>query len=149
MIAVAKAGARPYGVAMKKVLIDTMATIVFFTVLAGLSELLIAGLTLEQVLLTRLITIPVMIITGRPYGLYRDWVVAFGQSFRMPDFVLDILAFLSFQVPVYVTTLLIAGANWNEVATAVGSALLLMALISRPFGLFLEFARRLANVPAR
>ena len=48
---------------MVKTVVDTLATILFFTLLAGFSELVIAGLSLEQVLITRLITVPVMIAT--------------------------------------------------------------------------------------
>ena len=58
---------------MKSYFIDTAATITFFTVVAALSELLIAGMGPTQVLIARLIMIPVMMVTARPYGLWRDW----------------------------------------------------------------------------
>nr|WP_321442622.1 L-alanine exporter AlaE [uncultured Cohaesibacter sp.] len=132
---------------MKSLLVDTSVTILFFTAVASFSELVIAGMALETVLLTRLIMMPVMILTGRPYGVYRDW-----WMMRVPNgstsvkTMVDIVAFLSFQVPVYVATLLFAGARWSEIVTAVSSALILMVLVSRPFGLVLDFARRKAGV---
>ncbi|WP_319533250.1 L-alanine exporter AlaE [uncultured Cohaesibacter sp.] len=134
---------------MKKTLVDTIATILFFTLLAGFVEIFIVGLTLQQVLITRLIMIPVMVVTGRPYGLYRDWCFdrakPKGEVLR---FLIDGLAFITFQVPVYVATLFIAGADWQAVITAVGSSILLMLLVSRPFGLFLDVARRWSGVTA-
>jgi hypothetical protein len=57
---------------MKSYFVDTAATIIFFTVVAGLSELLIAGMGPTQFLIARLIMIPVMMVTARPYGLWRD-----------------------------------------------------------------------------
>ena len=57
---------------MRSYFIDTAATITFFTVVAALSELLIAGMGPTQVLIARLIMIPVMMVTARPYGLWRD-----------------------------------------------------------------------------
>ncbi|SNY90366.1 L-alanine exporter [Cohaesibacter sp. ES.047] len=134
---------------MKTTITDTLATILFFTVLAGFVELYIAQLSLEQMLITRLIMVPVMVATGRPYGLYRDWcfrkVLPGSEPMRM---LIDGLAFISFQVPVYAATLFIAGASIEEALTAIGSAILLMLLVSRPFGLFLELVRRLAGVSA-
>lgn len=134
---------------MKRLLVDTSVTIVFFTVIAGFTELVIAGMPLDMVLLTRLVMMPVMILTGRPYGLYRDWwMMRLRPHSASMRTMIDILAFLSFQVPVYVATLLFAGAPWSAIITAVSSALILMILISRPFGLVLDFARRKAGIAA-
>ena len=134
---------------MRRIIVDTTATILFFTILASFSELVIAGIPWQRVLTTRLIMIPVMIVTGRPYGLYRDWWIRFFKpSSPMARTMIDILAFLTFQVPVYMATLLYAGASWTETIASVGSALILMVFVGRPFGLFLDFARRKAGVAA-
>ncbi len=136
-----------YGRAMKRLLVDTSVTILFFTAVASFTELVIAGMALETVLLTRLIMMPVMILTGRPYGLYRDWwMMCVPNGSTSVRTMIDIVAFLSFQVPVYVATLLFAGARWSEIVTAVSSAFILMVLVSRPFGLVLDFARRKAGI---
>ncbi len=60
----------------------------------------------------------------------------------------DITAFITFQMPIYVATLLVAGAGREEVLAAVSSAIVLMIATSRPFGLFLDLARRLSGLPA-
>lgn len=127
---------------MKAFIVDTLATVIFFTVVAGLTELFIVGMEPSQVLIARLITIPLMILTGRAYGLWRDWVFArVTPRGVVPNIATDIFAFLIFQVPVYIATLLIAGATIQEMQVAVGAAVVFMLLLSRPFGLFLEILR--------
>lgn len=135
---------------MKSYFVDTIGAIVFFTIVAGLSELVIAGMHPGQVLVVRLITIPVMMVTGRPYGIWRDFVFATLTPRRKPAvFACDVAAFLTFQVPVYVTTLAIAGATIPEVVSAVGASIVFMILLSRPYGLFLDALRRWAGTSVR
>lgn len=135
---------------MRLALVDTIATIVFFTIIATFSEFMLAGMELRQVLVTRAVMIPVMVLTGRPYGAWRDWLfIRLEPNRPLAKIALDIVAFLSFQVPVYVATLAVAGADRAEILTSVGSAILFMIILSRPFGLFLEFVRQMAGVSAR
>ena len=51
---------------MRRFIVDTIATIIFFTLIATLTELFIAGMEPSEVLKTRLIMIPMMVITGGP-----------------------------------------------------------------------------------
>lgn len=128
---------------MKPFLVDTTTTIVFFTLIAAFSELIVVGMDPQQVLVTRAITVPVMVLTGRPYGLWRDWIIGFvetcGRTMRL---VVDTIAFLTFQVPVYVVTLLVVGADVSEIVMATASATMFMLIIGRPFGLCLDVIRR-------
>jgi hypothetical protein len=118
---------------MKSYFIDTAATVTFFTVVAALSELLIAGMDPKQVLIARLIMIPVMMATARPYGLWRDWFFSKTRpQRRITNVVCDIIAFITFQVPVYVVTLALAGATASEIAAAVSASIVFMILLSRP-----------------
>lgn len=134
---------------MKRYFVDTLATVVFFTIVAALSELFIAGMEPGQVLVARMIMIPVMMLTGRPYGLWRDWVFArLRPQRRITTVAADIAAFLLFQVPVYVVTLITAGATASEIGAAVSAATLFMILLSRPFGLFLDLVRTRAGTSA-
>ena len=131
---------------MKSYFIDTAATITFFTVVAALSELLIAGMGPTQVLIARLIMIPVMMVTARPYGLWRDWFFSKTRpQLRLKKLVGDIIAFITFQVPVYVATLALAGANASEIAAAVSASIVFMILLSRPFGIYLQAVRNWAS----
>jgi len=53
---------------------------------------------------------------------------------------------LTFQLPIYGLTLWIAGADFDEISTLLGSTAVLMLIVSRPFGLFLQAMRKLADV---
>jgi hypothetical protein len=128
-------------------LIDTIATVIFFTIVATFSERVLAGMEWRQVLLTRAVMIPVMVLTGRPYSAWRDMLFARLRPIRrIGRILLDVTAFLSFQVPVYVGTLAFAGADRAEILTSVSSAIIFMIALSRPFGLFLDMVRRIAGV---
>ena len=134
---------------MKIFIVDTLASVLFFTAVATFSELVIAGMEPMQVLLARTIMVPVMVLTGRPYGMWRDRVFMFLRpGTRVSRIATDIIAFIMFQMPIYVATLLVAGAGREEVLAAVSSAIVLMIATSRPFGLFLDLARRLNGLPA-
>ena len=134
---------------MKIFIVDTLASVLFFTAVATFSELVIAGMEPMQVLLARTIMVPVMVLTGRPYGIWRDRVFMFLRpGKRGSRIATDITAFITFQMPIYVATLLVAGAGREEVLAAVSSAIVLMIATSRPFGLFLDLARRLSGLPA-
>ena len=104
-----------YGVpSMRQFFADTFALIVFSTVAGIVVEFFIAGLTPSQVLQARLAAIPVIVITARPYGIYRDWLFAlFNAPAGIPakKAAVDIIAFVSFQVPIYFAILAFAGAT--------------------------------------
>ena len=50
---------------MRLTVVDTLSTI-FFTILAAVTELYVAGMEPAEVMQTRVAMIPVMITTGRP-----------------------------------------------------------------------------------
>ena len=132
---------------MRLTLVDTLSTILFFTILAALTELYVAGMEPTDVLKTRLIMVPLMILTGRPYGVWRDWFFAGTKpTVSWSKSLIDGLAFLTFQLPIYGLTLWIAGADFDEIGTLLGSTAVLMLIVSRPFGLFLQAIRKLAGV---
>ena len=132
---------------MRLTLVDTLSTILFFTILAALTELYVAGMEPTDVLKTRLIMVPLMILTGRPYGVWRDWFFAGTKpTVSWSKSLIDGLAFLTFQLPIYGLTLWIAGADFDEIGTLLGSTAILMLIVSRPFGLFLQAIRKLAGV---
>lgn len=134
---------------MKRFLADTFALIVFSTVAGAFVEFLIAGLSASQVLQARLVAVPVILLTARPYGLYRDWLF---RAFRaradgpLRAALIDILAFVSFQVPVYALNLAPAGATLGQIAASVASAVVILLISGRPYGLFLDWCRRLFGV---
>ena len=132
---------------MRLTVVDTLSTIFFFTILAAVTERYVAGMEPAEVLKTRAIMIPMMILTGRPYGAWRDWFFATTKpTVTWSKSLVDGVAFLTFQLPVYGRLLWIIGADATEIYTLIASTALLMLIISRPFGLFLQAMRRLADV---
>ncbi|KIN63855.1 L-alanine exporter AlaE [Sulfitobacter noctilucicola] len=130
-------------------IVDTLTTIVFFTMIAGFTELFVVGMEPVAVLKTRVIMIPMMIVTGRPYGAWRDLVFKKAKpATALSKSVADGVAFLSFQLPVYAATLWIAGASGREILALLATTSLLMLLVSRPFGLVLDTVRKCAGVSA-
>ena len=132
---------------MRLIFVDTLSTILFFTILAALTELYVVGMEPADVLKTRLIMVPLMILTGRTYGVWRDWFfVGTKPTVLWSKSLIDGAAFLTFQLPIYGLTLWIVGADFDEIGTALGSAVVLMLIVSRPFGLFLQAMRKIADV---
>jgi hypothetical protein len=136
---------------MRRYLADTFAMIMFSTFVGAFVELVVVGLTLEQSAGIRLAAFPVMLLSGRPYGIYRDWLF---KLLGNPDIglfkaaAIDTLANITFQVPVYSCLLVLNGATINQVFSAVSSIILIIILSGRPYGLFLIWCRRLFRVPA-
>lgn len=54
---------------------DTTALTVFFTTTGIINERFVAGMSWEQVLHARLLGAALMVPVGRPYGIWRDWVM--------------------------------------------------------------------------
>ena len=132
---------------MRCFIIDTVATVVFFTIIAASTELFIAGMELREVLITRLIMVPMMVLTGRPYGMWRDWFFKVtNPTTPWSRAIVDSLAFMIFQLPIYVLTLAIAGADVKEIISLIVSTSALMLIVSRPFGIYLERVRAWAGV---
>jgi hypothetical protein len=134
---------------MRRFFADTFALIVFSTVAGAAVEVIFAGLTIAQTLQARVTAIPVILLTARPYGLYRDWIFRVShadQSGQVWRAIADIAAFMTFQVPVYVAILILAGASVGQIVTACATAVVIMAVSGRPYGLFLDLCRQLFGV---
>jgi len=129
---------------MRKLIADTLALLIFSTAAGMFVEILASGMSLASSLQARITAIPIILVTGRPYGVYRDWLMRVARvhsgSFTRQTFT-DILAFVTFQVPVYAAILLTAGATLQQIITACVSAVVILVISGRPYGLFLEFCR--------
>lgn len=131
---------------------DIAAMILFSTAMCMAIEVFVAGLTLFQSLQARAAAIPVNLLTGRPYGWFRDRLfrlLRIDASRPLKMILGDTLAFLVFQVPLYVAVLLLAGATWSQIALSSLSMSILFSIAGRPYGVFLEFCRKLAGVPEK
>ena len=126
---------------------DTVALILFFTTTGIINERWIAGMTWEQVLHARLIGGALMIPVGRPYGLWRDWVMRRAKDTRVSRLLWDSVALMSFQVPIYAAIIAISGASGDGLVRGVLGAAVMMLVLGRPYGAFLNGIRRLFGLP--
>lgn len=121
---------------------DTLALILFFTTTGIINERFVAGMSWEQVFDARVLGAVLMVPSGRPYGLWRDWVMRFASPGRMSQILWDTLALVSFQVPLYAAILAITGADSAELLRGTLGVIVIMLASGRPYGAFLNFVRR-------
>jgi hypothetical protein len=132
-------------------LADTVALVIFSTVGGAIIELLVVGLSFSQTFWVRLGAIPIMLVAGRPYGIFRDLVfrglrVRHGQRVRAA--VADTIANVAFQVPVYALLLYANGATITQIISAIYSVIIFITVSGRPYGMFLDCCRALLDVSA-
>lgn len=127
---------------MRAFLADTLALLTFFTLTGVLNERLVAGMAWGDVLAARAIGAPLMVLTARPYGLWRDWLVArLAATTRRGRTLSDAAALMIFQVPLYALVIWLGGAEgWQVARGCLGAAALMLAL-GRPYGLWLDLVR--------
>ncbi|MES5097464.1 L-alanine exporter AlaE [Agrobacterium sp. BA1120] len=128
-------------------LADTTALIVFFTTTGIINERFIAGMTWEQVLHARLLGAALMVPVGRPYGLWRDWLMRFAKPSRISQILWDSLALVSFQVPIYAAIIAVTGASGQGLLFGILGAAVMMLTLGRPYGAFLNWVRSLFGLP--
>jgi hypothetical protein len=58
----------------------------------------------------------------------------------------DVVAYVTFQSPVYVAILLTVGADWHQIAAAVSSNIVVSMLMGAVYGYVLDYCRRLFKV---
>lgn len=126
---------------------DTIALIVFFTTTGVINERLVAGMTWEQVVQARVVGAFLMVPTGRPYGLWRDWMMSHAAENGVSRLIWDSLALLSSQVPIYAAIIIFSGATGDGLVRGVIGAAILMLSLGRPYGAFLNLVRRLFGLP--
>lgn len=128
---------------------DTFAMVVYCSVVNMLIEILLSSMTFEQSLSSRLVAIPVNIFIAWPYGMYRDAIMRSARRISPAGWMknlADILAYVTFQSPVYMAILLTVGADWHQIAAAVSSNIVISMLMGAVYGYFLDYCRRLFRV---
>ncbi|MDR9891563.1 L-alanine exporter AlaE [Pseudenterobacter timonensis] len=134
---------------LRHMMADTFAMVVYCSVVNMLIEIFLSGMTFEQSLSSRLVAIPVNVIIAWPYGFYRDAIMRVARRVSPSGWVknlADVLAYVTFQSPVYVVILLTVGADWHQIAAAVSSNIVVSMLMGAVYGYFLDFCRRLFRV---
>ncbi|MBB3949260.1 L-alanine exporter AlaE [Aureimonas jatrophae] len=130
-------------VGTRSFLADTLALILFFTLTSGLNERFVVGMEWSEVLVSRSIGAALMVPTARPYGLWREWFLArVRPEGRVGTVLADCAALLLFQVPIYLAIVLVSGADLVSALRGSASFAVLMLVLGRPYGLWLEWVRR-------
>lgn len=128
---------------------DTFAMVVYCTVVNMMIEIFLSGMTFQQSLSSRLVAIPVNIIIAVPYGFYRDFTMRQARRISPSGWmknIADVVAYVTFQSPVYVAILLVVGADWHQIAAAVSSNIVVSMMMGAAYGYFLDYCRRLFRV---
>ncbi len=135
---------------LKAFWVDVFVMNTFSYAVAAPLELWIAGMSWEAHLKVRLMGLLVNSLIGRPYGLWREFIVSrtgmTAQSSALTRYWVDSLVFLSFQLPVYVTIMALGGADWDGILKAAGTASLMAGFLGRPYGIYLDFVRSLVGL---
>jgi len=131
---------------------DTVAGITFSIGVGMANELLIAGMTFEQSLKSRLMSIPLNAVLSRPYGMYRDWVYKItdtkADSSQLKKFFIDLGTFITGQITLYAGILAVSGASLKQIAVACASMTVLSPFLGRPMGVWYDLIRtRLFHLP--
>ncbi len=128
---------------MRSFVADTLALVIFFTIASGLNERFIAGMSWNEVATSRMIGAPLMVLTARPYSLWRVFVFKMASpSSRFASLATDSFALLVFQVPIYVAIIIAGGAEGPSILWGALGFAALMFVLGRPYGLWLEFVRK-------
>jgi hypothetical protein len=128
---------------------DTFAMVVYCSVVNMSIEIFLSGMSFEQSLSSRLVAVPVNILIAWPYGFYRDAIMRYARRVSPTGWMknlADVLAYVTFQSPVYVAILLTVGADWHQIAAAVSSNIVVSMLMGAAYGYFLDYCRRLFRV---
>ncbi|AXC49009.1 L-alanine exporter AlaE [Paracoccus suum] len=133
--------------ARRAFLADTLALILFFTTTGILNERFVAGMDWAEVARARMIGAPLMVLTARPYGLWRDWIMRRAGVSAVSRLLWDSFALLVFQVPIYAAIIVAGGAEGSQILRGILGAAALMLVLGRPYGAFLDFVRGRFGLP--
>ena len=128
-------------------LADTVALLIFFTTTGAINERYIAGMSWEEVCNARLLGAVLMVPVARPYGLWRDRVMKRAGDTTMSQLFWDSLSLMTFQVPIYAGIIAISGAEGGGLLSGILGAAIMMLVLGRPYGAFLDAVRRLFGLP--
>ena len=136
---------------MRKFFADTIAMVLFSIAIGMCIELGIAQMTLAQSLRSRGMSIPLNILTGGLNGWYCDWwvttVFRVKPGMRIRLAMAEIVAFATFQIPIYICVLLVSGANWQQILVACSSTIPIIVVMGKPYGWMLRCTRWMCGVP--
>ena len=129
---------------------DTFAMVIFCFITGMFIEIFISGMTFEQSLASRMLSIPVNIAIAWPYGVFRDFMLRQGSRVSSASFMKnlsDLTAYVLFQSPAYAAILFTVGASTDQIITAVSSNAVVSCVMGVFYGYFLDACRKAFKVP--
>ncbi|MCC2631632.1 MAG: L-alanine exporter AlaE [Patescibacteria group bacterium] len=134
---------------VKRFVVDAFALNIFILCVAFVVEVLISGIDMQTFWKGRLVMILPNILTITPYNMVRQFLDTKLQHWNSPflrQTVRDTAVFILFRVPLMLIVLLLLGAPLQNVLTACLTATLASGFTGRPYGIFLDYARKLFGV---
>jgi hypothetical protein len=130
----------------KEYLVDTSASVTFYTPIMASMEYLVAGMELPEVLTSRIAAASLHLVTSRPFGKFREWYAgkwnADVNSSSTKKFLVDTSALLLYQILLYSSILACSGASLEEAVVALPTGLMIGASTGRGYGKFLDRWRK-------
>ncbi|PKH07478.1 L-alanine exporter AlaE [Moritella sp. Urea-trap-13] len=125
-------------------LADTLA-LMSFTIITGMFiEIAIVGMTVQQSIQSRILCQPINILTGRMYGIYRDNIIVQTDK-KIPGkgakIIGDILAYITFQLPLYIGILWVIGMDISSIVKAAFTQTAALLVLGAPYGYWLTKVR--------
>lgn len=134
---------------MKKFWVDNLALNIFIVITAFFVEVVFSGIPLSVFWKGRLIMIIPNTIVVEPYNLTRNWFDSKFCKFksnRLRQVSRDTLTFIIYRVPLVFIVLTMLGAPMINIINAVVVATLISGFTGRPYGIFLDWFRRLFKI---
>lgn len=133
------------GQPLKNFWADTFALNTFCYFISLPIELGFAQMTLSTHLSARLVGLFIITSTARPFGIWRDYIFKkFGISDSdkgLKPYLVDTLAYLSFELPLYMINMTISGATLMQAIKAALIFCIIAGFVGRPYGIYRAFIR--------
>lgn len=124
-------------------MVDIFALNSFSYVVAFVIEICIAQMSWQEHLQIRLVALLLNSVVARPFTLWRNYLNSKFQMRSSTTFIkrylVDTLAFLSFQLPLYIGNMFLGGADWSAIVKATITISVIAGLLGRPYGLYLDW----------
>jgi hypothetical protein len=134
---------------VKRFLIDALALNIFVAFTAFFVEVIFSGIESAIFWKGRLIMILPNIITVEPYDVTRIWIgkqLGIWKSSELQRIVRDTIVFVLYRVPLIFIVLTFLGASQSQVVSACIAATLISGFTGRPYGIFLDWSRKLSGI---
>ncbi len=140
---------------LKAALVDTTGNITYSLIVGSILDYC-SGLNIAGIITSRISATGMNAITGRPYGLWRDYVFektnTKEESTRLRKSAIDLIAFNTFQLPVYATAIAIGSyisegkINLGKVKNGIEYLAIISPLIGPTLGWYMDVFRKICGI---